>query len=506
MSYDVFICHASEDKESFVAPLAQSLMNKGLRVWYDVGELTIGDSLRRKIDYGLSNSKYGIVVLSNNFFQKAWPQYELDGLTQLEMTGRKAILPIWHGVTRADVMNYSPTLSDRLAISSAEDLEVITNSIMQVVAPNLMNNASSGEAEAISNPFPINSVKPSIFPKMTELLLPEIRDCINIDSGSVIFSPNNRNCTYMAGRGNKVVPVINGKYAKTGFDRFSDHTLTYSPDSKRVAYGVGERMEFQVYINEEPLGEVCDGIANNGIHFSPDSRRIAYQCMINNKWFVSVDGRMGRPYEGTGNTFFSADSKNVAYVGFRDGKAYLVINHREDREVNPDREGYFEFAADGNKVHFIEDSKSLSKGIYIENRSAKEVAEIARIAGVPVGTGDGSDLYQILAGTTVESPNGLRTACVVAIGYELGVVVDGRREVLHDAIHQDLPKFSEDSKHVAYVAEDYNMWRLVVDGVASDSAYSAFVGGNVPYFLESNILNAVAFRNNRMYYIETHLK
>ncbi len=290
MSYDVFICHASEDKESFVAPLSQSLINKGLRVWYDEVELTIGDSLRRKIDYGLSNSKYGVVVLSKRFFEKAWPQYELDGLTQLEMTGRKTILPIWHGVTRLDVMNYSPTLSDRIAISSTEDMEVITNSIMQVIAPNLINKAYSSEAGSNSNHFPIQSLKPSIFPKITEILLPEFKDCININSGCLIFSPNNRNYTYIAARENKVFPVINGKYAKTGFDRFADHTLTYSPDSKRVAYAVGQKMEFQVYINEEAFGEMSDGIPHNGICFSPDSSRIAYQSMINNKWFVSVDG------------------------------------------------------------------------------------------------------------------------------------------------------------------------------------------------------------------------
>ena len=63
--YDVFISHASEDKDSVVRPLAIALKNKGINVWYDEFELKIGDSLRRKIDQGLSRSKFGIVVLSN---------------------------------------------------------------------------------------------------------------------------------------------------------------------------------------------------------------------------------------------------------------------------------------------------------------------------------------------------------------------------------------------------------------------------------------------------------
>jgi len=33
--WDVFISHASEDKDAFVRPLALALCNLGVRVWYD---------------------------------------------------------------------------------------------------------------------------------------------------------------------------------------------------------------------------------------------------------------------------------------------------------------------------------------------------------------------------------------------------------------------------------------------------------------------------------------
>src|SRR5690606_41724243 len=62
--HDVFISHASEDKDEIVRPLAIALRNAGLSVWYDEFELKIGDSLRQKIDKGLSKSRFGIVVLS----------------------------------------------------------------------------------------------------------------------------------------------------------------------------------------------------------------------------------------------------------------------------------------------------------------------------------------------------------------------------------------------------------------------------------------------------------
>jgi len=70
VEYDVFISHASEDKEEFVGPLAKALQKAGYKVWFDEFTLKVGDSLRRSIDNGLKNSRFGIVILSNAFFAK----------------------------------------------------------------------------------------------------------------------------------------------------------------------------------------------------------------------------------------------------------------------------------------------------------------------------------------------------------------------------------------------------------------------------------------------------
>jgi TIR domain len=119
--YDFFVSHASEDKDTFVRPLVGCLEALGLSVWYDEFTLEVGDSLRRSIDLGLASSKYGIVVLSKSFFSKQWPQYELDGLTTKSIggTGGKVILPIWYDVSHDDVANYSLSLADKVAFSSA---------------------------------------------------------------------------------------------------------------------------------------------------------------------------------------------------------------------------------------------------------------------------------------------------------------------------------------------------------------------------------------------------
>jgi hypothetical protein len=97
-TWDVFISHASEDKEAFVRPLARGLAERGVTVWFDEFTLAIGDSLRRSIDQGLARSRFGVVVISKNFLHKEWPQKELDGLVAREINGIKVILPVWHQI------------------------------------------------------------------------------------------------------------------------------------------------------------------------------------------------------------------------------------------------------------------------------------------------------------------------------------------------------------------------------------------------------------------------
>lgn len=118
-TYDVFVSHASEDKDDFVRDFVKCLQQNGLKVWYDEFTLRVGDSLRRSIDNGLRNSRYGIVVLSEAFFSKEWPQRELDGLFAREVNGEKVILPIWHKISKNEVMKFSPIIADMLALNTS---------------------------------------------------------------------------------------------------------------------------------------------------------------------------------------------------------------------------------------------------------------------------------------------------------------------------------------------------------------------------------------------------
>jgi hypothetical protein len=129
--WDVFISHATEDKDDFVRPLAQRLKSRGVTVWFDEFSLKMGDSIRASIDFGLANSRYGVVVLSKHFFGRHWPVQELNGLSTRERAGKSIILPIWHNITHDEVEEHSPILADKLAVRSDAGLDAVVTSIME---------------------------------------------------------------------------------------------------------------------------------------------------------------------------------------------------------------------------------------------------------------------------------------------------------------------------------------------------------------------------------------
>jgi hypothetical protein len=132
-SWDLFISHASEDRDDVVTPLADLLAQGGLRVWLDSAEMHLGDSIRSKIDQGLSDSRFGVIVLSPSFLRKKWPLREMNALFSLEEDDQHSVLPIWHQLTLAEVKQFSPMLADRVAASTSEGLQAVATRITDAV-------------------------------------------------------------------------------------------------------------------------------------------------------------------------------------------------------------------------------------------------------------------------------------------------------------------------------------------------------------------------------------
>ncbi len=128
---DVFICHDSRDKDTFVRPLAQALARRFLRVWYDEFSLAIGDSVLDKIEKGLHECRFGVVVVSRTFLDRPkWSRREFRALSSRETVSEtKIILPIWLNVTREDVAQYSDDLADKFALNANIGVDKIADAI-----------------------------------------------------------------------------------------------------------------------------------------------------------------------------------------------------------------------------------------------------------------------------------------------------------------------------------------------------------------------------------------
>ncbi len=131
--YDAFLSYAAEDSD-FAEPLAEALEQAGVRVWFAPLQLRVGDSLNQEINRGLRNARYGVVILSEHFFSKPWPQYELGGLLAREMAGQRVILPVWRKFSKEQVLAHQPALADRFALASPPmELLAVVAALMPVL-------------------------------------------------------------------------------------------------------------------------------------------------------------------------------------------------------------------------------------------------------------------------------------------------------------------------------------------------------------------------------------
>lgn len=119
-SSDIFLSHASEDKNDIARPLKEALESRGVSVWFDELKIKVGQSIRQEIEKGIASCRYGVVIVSPDFFRKQWTKAELDALFSKKMdSGENLILPVWHRVSKDEVLDHSPLLAGILALNSS---------------------------------------------------------------------------------------------------------------------------------------------------------------------------------------------------------------------------------------------------------------------------------------------------------------------------------------------------------------------------------------------------
>lgn len=135
--WDVFISHASEDKDDIARPLAEALQARGVSVWFDELNIAWGQPIHRAIETGIANATYGLVIISPTFMVKHWTQAELDALYGRQMgqpDGPGLILPLWRRVTTDDVQRNLPMIAALKALNTAVlSVEQIADEVAKLV-------------------------------------------------------------------------------------------------------------------------------------------------------------------------------------------------------------------------------------------------------------------------------------------------------------------------------------------------------------------------------------
>jgi|GEM_PF-921645 len=130
--YDLFISYAKEDKQ-FASELFGAFTNQGIKTWYDEESLEVGDKILNSIEYGLRNSRYGLLLISKYYLEKAWTKNEMDILVRQHIEDKKQLFPIWRNVTKDEVKSRSLTLAGIGAAKSEEGLKSIVSGIMKQI-------------------------------------------------------------------------------------------------------------------------------------------------------------------------------------------------------------------------------------------------------------------------------------------------------------------------------------------------------------------------------------
>lgn len=135
-----FISHDSRDKKSIAEPIAHGLYSRLCPVWYDEFSLKPGVSLRESIEDGIKNAKKCILVLTRNFIENpGWTKKEFDSVFTREMIfNERVIIPIWSGVTKEEIYNYSPSLADIYALTWP-DINVLDQATYKIETEKLIS-------------------------------------------------------------------------------------------------------------------------------------------------------------------------------------------------------------------------------------------------------------------------------------------------------------------------------------------------------------------------------
>ena len=180
---DIFICHASEDKEEIVKPMVESFNQAGITYWYDEAEIKWGDSITQKVNEGLNISNYVVVVISNVFVSKPWPQKELNSALSIEISsGEVKVLPLLVGseAEKKQILQKYPLLNDKRYLPWDGNLRKIVKALLSRIKKEDADSSTSYETSGtnINLKIPLPKIKKKFTQRDKDLFLRKTFDIV----------------------------------------------------------------------------------------------------------------------------------------------------------------------------------------------------------------------------------------------------------------------------------------------------------------------------------------
>jgi hypothetical protein len=132
-TYDVFISHAVEDKESIANELYKKLDKKGLKVWYSGSDLKVGDRLAESIHDNLDQCRFGVTILSPTYLSKIWTLNEFFFFMKRDMDGNKTILPVLYNITPEELAAKFTPMANIVAIRSDRGIDFVADKLFEEI-------------------------------------------------------------------------------------------------------------------------------------------------------------------------------------------------------------------------------------------------------------------------------------------------------------------------------------------------------------------------------------
>jgi hypothetical protein len=156
----IFISHSSKDKK-FVRQLAGDLKDTGHLPWLDEWEIKVGECIAKKIEEGIYDADYVVIVLSKNatvseWFDREWKSVYWDEVNN----GKTIILPVL-----VEDCNIPKLLQTKKYADFRENYTTAFDALLKAVNPTIKTSTST--------------VKPNIAPDTSKItaLLAKIQSC-----------------------------------------------------------------------------------------------------------------------------------------------------------------------------------------------------------------------------------------------------------------------------------------------------------------------------------------